>query len=168
MNQQVFDHPAPNLPGDWIFALAVERYDAVSIERLLPSERDQNILCARADGSLILIKIANAGESAASIDFQTALLIHANERAAGLALPRPVADRRGAFYSTVDAPSGARHFIRALDYLPGQTLARIGKDRTILRGLGRRLRPSRGAPRRFPVEPRQCGAGAWLARGNWR
>lgn len=112
-----FDSPPPQVPIDELAAAAAEIFgpiighatDAVA----LPSERDQNVRIGT-----VVVKLANAAESPASLDFQAHVLRHLEHADPSLPVPRllePGIVRRR--FST------GEHAVRAVTWLDGTPLA---------------------------------------------
>ena len=99
----------------------------------LPSERDQNFR-VEAAGTTLVLKIANASESAEILDFQNRALLHVQEHATDLPVPRLRVSRDGGL--TAALPGG--NLCRLLDFLEGRPLAKYKPhDPTLLRSIGR-------------------------------
>lgn len=104
----------------------------------LDSERDQNFRVTAAHG-VFTLKIHNAHEPASAVAFQTALLRHVERHAPDLPLPRIVTARDGAEIATAVGPSGGRHLVRLVTFLPGVLMANAPDRLDTLRDLGRVL-----------------------------
>ena len=117
----------------------------------LPGERDLNFRLDRSDssepsggsGASFVLKIAHAGESRVQLDLQHAALAHLAAREPGLALQRAVPGRDGALLCEEESPSGERHWVRLLTFLPGrlwsEVCARRGPRTPLLESLGATL-----------------------------
>jgi 4-aminobutyrate aminotransferase-like enzyme/Ser/Thr protein kinase RdoA (MazF antagonist) len=118
--------------------LAAELFAVTGTASPLPSERDQNFRIRCASGESYVLKIANAAEAREELDLQNSAMQHLEEKLEPCRVPRVVAAREGAFISSAVAPSGTRHFVRLLTYLPGVCLANV-KPHTpeLLADLGR-------------------------------
>ena len=112
------------------------RFDAAGAERLardwfavpgtampLTSERDQNFLIERGDGSRIVLKIANAEESRAMLLAQQAALTHASRSVA--TTPRVLPALDGSSLIDVRGPDGKAHAMWAITWLPGRPLGAV-------------------------------------------
>lgn len=105
----------------------------------LPSERDQNFRLSCRDGRRYVVKIANAAEDLAALDFQNRVL---NRLATVLELtPRLLSTLDGRQICEVPGSDGrGRHLLRVLSFLPGEPLARCPIHSPALLGdLGRTL-----------------------------
>ena len=100
-------------------AIAEERFGIRGRAHSLPSERDQNFLLTDRAGEKFVLKIANALESRAFLEAQNAVLKHLASRVDFC--PSLVTDE----ITSVKAPTGATHFVRAVRYVPGVPLAQI-------------------------------------------
>jgi 4-aminobutyrate aminotransferase-like enzyme/Ser/Thr protein kinase RdoA (MazF antagonist) len=128
----------PSLNPDDAVAAAARCYGISATATPLPSERDQNFRLDTASGGRYVLKIANATEDRSVLEAQNAAL----DRLAGATTvcPRVVATTDGAAIGEVTSPSGTRHLVRLLTYLPGVPLARARRRSVELwRDLGRRL-----------------------------
>ena len=110
------------------------RFDVADAERLardhfafagtatpLTSERDQNFLIERPDGSRIVLKIANAGESRGMLDAQQDALAHLS--ATLTTTPRVLEAVDGSTLVDVIGPDDKQHRVWAIAWLPGRPLA---------------------------------------------
>jgi hydroxylysine kinase len=109
------------------------RFDVAGAERIahehfgfhgtatpLTSERDQNFLIARADGSRIVLKIANATESKDMLLAQQRALVHLSPALS--TTPRLVHATDGLALLEIAAGDDKRHFVWAVTWLPGRPL----------------------------------------------
>ncbi len=106
--------------------------------RQLPSERDQNFLVSNASGEKFVLKIGNALEERAFLEAQNSALKHLATRVTFCQRLVPAAS--GEEIAAVETTSGATHFVRLVDYLPGVPLAEIKPHSPgLLHDLGRKL-----------------------------
>ncbi|BCH29584.1 hypothetical protein MesoLjLc_15140 [Mesorhizobium sp. L-8-10] len=131
-------HPAPSFSTDEAQALALRHFGLDGMASPLDSERDQNFRLAVGDEAWIL-KIVNASEPDVESAFQTALLDHLARTAPGLAAPRLRKTLGGAVLGEVAGPSGARHALRLVSWLPGQPLAETTRGPALFESLGAML-----------------------------
>ena len=104
----------------------------------LPSERDQNFLLTNSAGGKFVLKIANALEEPAFLEAQNAVLTHLAGRISFTQRLVPAAS--GEETVRVQAASGASHFVRVVQYLPGVPLGEVKpQSNELLRNLGRKL-----------------------------
>jgi hydroxylysine kinase len=94
----------------------------------LEGERDQNLRLTRANGDAFVVKISNAMEAAEVVDFQHKALIHIQQSAPHLPVPRPLPTLKGHPWCAIGEKSN--HF-RVLSYVEGLpvTVARFGSTR---------------------------------------
>ncbi len=104
----------------------------------LDSERDQNTHVRAASGQFTF-KIVNAAEPESAMTFQTALLRHVAAAAPGLPLPRVIASVEGSDIAHATGPTGERHALRLVSWLPGVPLATVARTSATLAGVGRAL-----------------------------
>ncbi|MEO8198282.1 MAG: aminotransferase class III-fold pyridoxal phosphate-dependent enzyme [Thermoanaerobaculia bacterium] len=100
-------------------AIARELFGIAGETTELPGERDLNFHIADR-GENFVLKIAHAGESGANIELQHAALAYLARREPGLALQRVVPALDGAELVEIQTPSGGRHWVRLLTFLPGR------------------------------------------------
>ena len=115
----------PNFGPDEAETIALRRFGALGTARPLPSERDQNFQLRLADGSRVVLKIANAGEDRDVLELQTLALRQLADRVPGLALPRVCTAVDGAEIVEIPGVDGACHFARLLTWVPGMLLADV-------------------------------------------
>src|SRR5690606_28569406 len=83
-----------------------------------------------------VVKIANAAEDQAALDFQAALLRHAATIDPDLPLPLLQPTLAGEMLGTCTGPEGARHYVRMVTWLPGKPLALAPKSPELLAHFG--------------------------------
>jgi 4-aminobutyrate aminotransferase-like enzyme/Ser/Thr protein kinase RdoA (MazF antagonist) len=137
---------APRFDRGAALRIARERWGIDGATDPLPSERDQNFRIAGTGGTFVL-KISQAGESRALLDFQNALLERLTLATEQARPHDPM--RRFSFGSCVESATGARietvvddagtqHFARILTFVPGTPLATVQpQDAALLRDVGR-------------------------------
>jgi 4-aminobutyrate aminotransferase-like enzyme/Ser/Thr protein kinase RdoA (MazF antagonist) len=113
----------PSLTPAEAAGLARRLYGLEVEASVLPSERDQNFLLETAAGERFVLKIANSTDDRLLLEAQNAALAHVGRRST--LCPRVVPAIDGAFISEIAAPSGARHFVRLLSWLPGAPLGTL-------------------------------------------
>jgi 4-aminobutyrate aminotransferase-like enzyme/Ser/Thr protein kinase RdoA (MazF antagonist) len=112
---------APQFTDDDIVRLVAESYGVTGeVRRTLNSERDQVVLLAGEERELV-VKLSNESESRTNIDLEEAAALWAVAADPGLPLSTPLAVRgTDARHVVVEHPTtGASHFLRAYDRLPG-------------------------------------------------
>ena len=131
-------HPRPAFALDTARALLHQHFGLAGALTPLDSERDQNFRVASA-GAEFVLKIVNAAEPATAMPFQTALLRHVERVEPSLPLPRVVPLVDGRDVGVVEGPTGERHALRLVTFLPGTPLARAQRTPDTLRDLGQTL-----------------------------
>jgi len=126
-----------------------ERYWALtgSASRLATEKDDTFLVDAGTDGSYIL-KVSNASESAAEIDFQCALMAHVADSAVGELVPRLVSSVDGQTLVPVDGSDGQR-LARVMTFMPGTPLDRCDSSASQRECIGEVLAMLRHATRSF-------------------
>ncbi|MDE3136031.1 MAG: aminotransferase class III-fold pyridoxal phosphate-dependent enzyme [Acidobacteriota bacterium] len=120
--------------------LAKELYGLHATARPLPSERDRNFLLTAESGEQFVLKISNAADSEPVLDMQNRALEHLATAAPGLALPRLRRTSNGEAMPRISASDGAAHFVRLVNYIPGNVLADCSPHTPeLLRSLGEAL-----------------------------
>jgi 4-aminobutyrate aminotransferase-like enzyme/Ser/Thr protein kinase RdoA (MazF antagonist) len=117
--------------------LAGRLYGLQAVAHPLPSERDQNFLLETPVGERFVLKIANALEERPLLEAQHEALNHLS----GLSLcPRVIPSVAGQEIVEFEPPSGSKHFVRLLNYLPGTPLAKVPQPSpALLFDLGRKI-----------------------------
>ena len=134
----LIDSPRPGFSPEQIRALLRTHFGVDGDLAPLDSERDQNAY-VRTAGGQFTFKIVNAAEPASVMAFQTALLRHVEAAAPDLPLPRVVPAADGADIAVAEGPTGERHALRLVTWLPGVPLAKVGRTTTVLANVGRAL-----------------------------
>ena len=97
--------------------LARELYGVTATARPLTSERDQNFHLRSSNGDEFVLKIANSLEDARFLDAQREAMDARAARSPFCPRVLPLADGRWA--GEAQAPSGARHAVRLVTFIPG-------------------------------------------------
>ncbi|HMA01798.1 MAG TPA: aminotransferase class III-fold pyridoxal phosphate-dependent enzyme, partial [Gemmatimonadaceae bacterium] len=127
------------------------RFDPADAERLarehfgvsgrateLTSERDQNFCIERADGSRIVLKIANAREDRAMLEAQQQAMMHVAERVAFT--PRVLRTASGDTIVRAPGREGREHLAWAISWLSGRPLGTTPRrSPALLEDLGRSI-----------------------------
>jgi hydroxylysine kinase len=127
----LFATPAPQLDRAVAEALALERFAIAGTARPLTSERDLNFRIATADGRDYVLKVANAAEDPAVLDFQEQALAHIAAADPDLPVPRVVRTAHGAGVT--------RHeglLVRLLTWLDGTMLYEASRTPALRADLG--------------------------------
>jgi Ser/Thr protein kinase RdoA (MazF antagonist) len=130
--------PRPRFTGEEAERLARDLYGLRGVLKELPSERDQNFHIRAESGGEFVLKIANAAEKKEVLEFQNKAVCRLRSEVPQFAWPEIRETVKGEEIATVEHPSGSRHLVRLLDYLPGPFLAQV-------RPHGRELLCSQGA-----------------------
>jgi Ser/Thr protein kinase RdoA (MazF antagonist) len=127
---------APTLNLDEAATLAKELYGLSTVQKELPSERDQNFLVANNSGKRFVLKIANSHEQRSLLEAQNAALNHLQARITFT--PHLVPARSGESIEQILTESGS-HYVRLITYIPGKPLANGGHSLSLLNDFGRKL-----------------------------
>ena len=128
-------HQAPSLTAEEITRVARDLYNLVARAEELPSERDQNFLLTTQASERFVIKIANAAEQRLLLEAQNEALSHLASRVSFC--PRVIFQENKAIFHIRTAT--AKHYVRLVTYLSGETLANANHSAPLLFELGRRL-----------------------------
>ncbi|MDJ0778141.1 MAG: aminotransferase class III-fold pyridoxal phosphate-dependent enzyme [Gammaproteobacteria bacterium] len=122
MASEALKRNLPRFELDQVRQAARELYDIDGEFLPQDSERDLTWQVRRDNGEALVLKIANAAEAEAIVDFQLRALEHIAARNPELPVPRMIASAGGRAYEWIEAASGERHLLRVLSYLPGDPL----------------------------------------------
>jgi hydroxylysine kinase len=128
--------PVPNFSKQQARRLLRERYGIEAVLEPLASERDQNFVVTRKDGSKTVLKFANAHESAAITDFQNQGLLHIARVTPDIPVPRIIATNDGELMFEVESDAGTAHRVRLLSWLEGVPLQHAQGGGTVTRQTG--------------------------------
>jgi Ser/Thr protein kinase RdoA (MazF antagonist) len=127
----LFTTPAPRLSTEAAEVLARARFGVVGRARALTSERDLNFRIRAEDGRTYVLKVANAAEEAAVLDFQNRALDHIAAADPDLPTPRVVPTTDGA---AMFESQGS--LVRLLTWLDGTMLHEVERTPALRAGLG--------------------------------
>jgi 4-aminobutyrate aminotransferase-like enzyme/Ser/Thr protein kinase RdoA (MazF antagonist) len=128
-----FEIPPPCLTLTELHAVALRHYGLEGKLRLLNSERDQNARVDTAAGRYVL-KLVNAGEDAALISLQDAVILHlAQAGMAGIPRLRPTLAGKN---NAVERVGDHNCLVRMVSYMDGTTLSQVPRSLAQLRNLG--------------------------------
>ncbi|WP_405226670.1 aminotransferase class III-fold pyridoxal phosphate-dependent enzyme [Lentisalinibacter sediminis] len=130
--------PAPDLTPEQAADLVRERYALPGSAAPLDSERDRNFRYTAEDGREFVLKISNAAESPAVLDFQARALDHISRTAPELPVPRIEPGPDGELLQAVELPGG-RSLVRLVSYLPGVPVGDVSSTPALRRHLGATL-----------------------------
>jgi Ser/Thr protein kinase RdoA (MazF antagonist) len=114
--------PPPDFSERQATELLLENYGIDARLEPLASERDQNFLATGSDGSMQVLKFANAYESPAITDFQIQGLLHVARVDPDFPVPRVIATNEGELMFEVKSAAGTAHRVRLLSWLDGVPL----------------------------------------------
>jgi 4-aminobutyrate aminotransferase-like enzyme/Ser/Thr protein kinase RdoA (MazF antagonist) len=114
----------PRLPTRDLQEAALDLFGVRGELHALDGEREQNCHIRALDGAEYVLKVSRHDEDPQLIDFQLRALVHLQETAPTLPVPRVFRTRNGGLSATLMGDQGQRHTLRLLSYLPGQVLAR--------------------------------------------
>lgn len=104
----------------------LERYYGIEgFMEELPSERDQNWHVREAKGQEFVLKISNAAESLAFLEWQNEVIDYLGKSLPQFVWPRLQVSRAGETILSVQDSHGRRHFVRLMTYLPGRLLGQL-------------------------------------------
>ena len=133
---EVLEAPAPKLSLRDAERIAKERFGLAAAARRLSSERDQNFCLRSKDGGEMLLKVFNAAQNPAIVDFQIRALRHIAARDPSLPVPRLRTTLEGADSTVIEDGAGRRHLASLLTFLPGRSLDHAARTRTLRHRMG--------------------------------
>ncbi len=119
-------------------AAVADVYGLDGAAKRLSSERDETFLFTRADGTDFVLKIANAAEDPAALEFQDGALLHLAAIAPAVPVPRLVSTKGGAPSHTLSTADGPR-IMRLLTFLRGELQYRTPASEAQSHNVGRAL-----------------------------
>lgn len=114
---------------------AFKIYGFTGCTKRLSSERDETFLFTREDGVEFTLKIANAAEEPAALEFQDGALLHLARAAPHVPVPRLVLTRNGKESHTIQTVDGPR-IMRLLTFLRGDLQYRTSATARQSRNVG--------------------------------
>jgi 4-aminobutyrate aminotransferase-like enzyme/Ser/Thr protein kinase RdoA (MazF antagonist) len=131
---------APRFTRQQVAGMVADQYGFAVGAEPLSSERDQNYILTDAQGKRLLLKIANARETYAFLDFQNQLIEFLGSKGLALEFPRIIANRAGEKITLIAGEGGKQHFIRLLSWIEGICFANVRPPSGhLLASLGRAL-----------------------------
>lgn len=109
----------PRFPATTLAALAKAEYGIEGELRPLDGERDQNHRLTAYSGRRYVLKVSGASEEKDVVDFQIQALLHLQQHAPELPLPRMISTVYGQYATTIKADDGTEHTVRMLSWLDG-------------------------------------------------
>ena len=133
--------PPPEVSTDQALSIALSEFNLSGSAKYLGGERDCNFLIENPDSSEshILLKIANPAESDHILDMQCCALQHIAYYNKGLAIPRLIKTTGAENWATCVVGNGQSLRIRALSYLPGNSIDQEVEDSGLTKNLGRSM-----------------------------
>jgi 4-aminobutyrate aminotransferase-like enzyme/Ser/Thr protein kinase RdoA (MazF antagonist) len=120
--------------------LASQLYGLTATAAALPGEYDCNFHLRASDGREFVLKCMHPARERSFIEMQCAALEHLAGHAAGLPLPRVVANKAGQLFAEVSDAERQPRMVWMLTYLPGKTLEKCNPHSPeLLEDLGRFL-----------------------------
>lgn len=119
MSAEILKRNLPRFDLDQVQALAQTLYGIRGEFTNQDSERDLSWKVRGDGGDTVVLKIANAAEPEAIVDFQVRALEHIAACNESLPVPRTIASRDGRPFEWVESANGDRHIMRLLSYIPG-------------------------------------------------
>lgn len=124
----IFNTPAPNISISAAQTIVMDAYGLDLSATALTSERDQNYLLKEKAEPEYVLKISNPAESFDVLEMQHAALAHIYLHDPEIQLPRPVNTLDGEFIFHHETASNEKHYIRMVEYVPGELMKDMGKQ----------------------------------------
>ena len=124
----IFNKPGPNIPKKEAQTIVRDAYGLNLSATMLTSERDQNYLLKEKAGSKYVLKISHAAESLDVLEMQHAALAHIFLYDSEMQLPHPVNTLDGELIFRHKAASNENHYIRMVEYVPGELMKDLEKQ----------------------------------------
>ena len=124
----IFNKPGPNISKKEAQTIVRDAYGLDLSATMLTSERDQNYLLKEKVGPKYVLKISHAAESMDVVEMQHAALAHIFLNDPEMQLPLPVNTLDGEFIFRHKAGSNENHYIRMVEYVPGELMKDLGKQ----------------------------------------
>ena len=124
----IFNKPGPNIPKKEAQTIVRDAYGLNLSATMLTSERDQNYLLKEKAGPKYVLKISHAAESLDVLEMQHAALAHIFLYDSEMQLPHPVNTLDGELIFRHKAASNENHYIRMVEYVPGELMKDLEKQ----------------------------------------
>ncbi len=108
-------------------SIAKRHYDVVGTASALPSERDQNFLLKCANGEKYVLKLANAEEDRAVLEFQAGALDRTTLFDTPLEVPAIVAATDGSRLLRIKTDNGETHLTRMVTWVEGEMMSDLNE-----------------------------------------
>ena len=124
----IFNKPGPNIPKKEAQTIVRDAYGLNLSATMLTSERDQNYLLKEKADPKYVLKISHAAESLDVLEMQHAALAHIFLYDPEMQLPHPVNTLNGELIFRHKAASNENHYIRMVEYVPGELMKDLEKQ----------------------------------------
>ena len=124
----IFNKPGPNISKKEARTIVRDVYGLDLSATMLTSERDQNYLLKEKAGPKYVLKISHAAESIDVLEMQHAALAHIFLNDSEMQLPHPVNTLDGELIFRHKAASNENHYIRMVEYVPGELMKDLEKQ----------------------------------------
>ena len=124
----IFNKPGPNIPKKEAQTIVRDAYGLNLSATMLTSERDQNYLLKEKVDPKYVLKISHAAESLDVLEMQHAALAHIFLYDPEMQLPHPVNTLDGELIFRHKAASNENHYIRMVEYVPGELMKDLEKQ----------------------------------------
>ena len=124
----IFNKPGPNISKKEARTIVRDAYGLDLSATMLTSERDQNYLLKEKAGPKYVLKISHASESIDVLEMQHAALAHIFLNDPEMQLPNPVNTLDGKLIFRHKAASNENHYIRMVEYVPGESMKDLEKQ----------------------------------------
>ena len=124
----IFNKPGPNISKKEARTIVRDAYGLDLSATMLTSERDQNYLLKEKVGPKYVLKISHAAESLDVLEMQHAALAHIFLYDPEMQLPHPVNTLDGELIFRHKAASNENHYIRMVEYVPGELMKDLEKQ----------------------------------------
>ena len=124
----IFNTPGPNISKRAARTIVRDAYGLDLSATVLTSDRDQNFLLKEKADPKYVLKISHAAESFDVLEMQHAALAHIYLYDPEMQLPHPVNTLDGELIFCHKAASNEKHYIRMVEYIPGESMKDLGKQ----------------------------------------
>lgn len=136
--------------------LVADGYGIAGTANVLTSERDETFLFQARDGTNYVLKVANPVERTDLLEFQQGALLHLEQHAPTLPVPRVIRTRDGATSFFMHQDGVGKRLVRLLSFLGGELLYRTQPSSAQHIAVGKMsARLSQGLESYRPVVPAQ-------------
>jgi len=124
----IFNTPGPNISKRAARTIVRDAYGLDLSATMLTSERDQNFLLKEKAEPKYILKISHAAESLDVLEMQHAALAHISLHDPEMQLPHPVNTLDGELIFRHKAAFNEKHYIRMVEYVPGESMKYLRKQ----------------------------------------